>query len=221
MRGAPLVLALVVLPANALAQEAPDDAPLPEPKRAPAPTWGTTPAPSVYPTYASWTPPPATPLPPKKRWLFFVLEGGGAYESLYGFSAITGGGSAGIDMELRPLVLTIVGTFAYGPLNLGVANASFDVLHGGVEATCLGRIGILRIGAGLGFGVLRLPSVTRDASPTAVTFDPSILASIDFLTFGEDKSAAYLGAKLRGSIVMASDATPVLWGPEAVLGFRL
>ena len=154
--------------------------------------------------------------------MFFQIEGGGAYQSLYGFSAITRGASVGADLELKPFALTILGSFAYGPLNMGVPNASFDMLHVGVESDIVGRIGIFRIGAGAGFGALALSSVTRDAAPIGFTLDPSILMSVDFLTFGEDKkSAIYLGAKLRAAIVLASDATPVVWGPNGVLGLRL
>jgi hypothetical protein len=225
MRRTPLllgVIALLLVAKVARAQDAPYDAALPGRVVAPV---------IVDEEPSSWvplgSPPPSLAMPryrprrpPPPRWVFFQLEGGPTYQKLYGFSLVGGEGSMAMNLELKAISLNLEATFAYGNLNLGPG--SIVAYHFGFGPSFLARLGRVRIGAGFGFGVLSLGSVTGDPPAMDPTLEGSLLFSVDLVTFGEgEKSALYLGAKLRGSMVLAGDANSALWGPSAVLGVRL
>jgi hypothetical protein len=238
MRALVFALLLFMAPATASAQEAPYDGPLPGTDAAtdaapqvtvPAPTPEVPDGPDpgwlrgrsgrlrrpITPPAAR---PPRAPLLTGPRWVFLVMDGGPTYERLYGFPMVGGEVTAGLDLELRGGIGIILGpTFQYGELD------GLRLLHGHFDGLCFVRVERFRIGAGFGFGLLSLSSVTADPPATSGTLELTFLLSVDLFTFGEDrnKSAFYVGGKLRGSLIVAGDASPFLWGPAAVLGFRL
>jgi hypothetical protein len=157
------------------------------------------------------------PRPDRPRTWFFLMEGGPTYERLYGLSVYGGEGSMAADLEYTHLAVTIGGTFAYGWLEPGLGLTRFQV-----GTTVLAKEGILRVGAGAGLGLLSISSVTADTDAFGFVFEFAALLTLDLVRFSDDGNRAfYAGAKLRGTLITASDAQPLLWGPSVVLGFRL
>jgi hypothetical protein len=130
---------------------------------------------------------------------------------MYGGELVLGGG-----VELSSIALKGVMTLDYGPLE-----PALSVFHWSVGPSLEGRIGILRIGGGVGLGVVRVSSVTADSAALAMTLELGATTSLDIVTFSERESALYVGLKLVGAAILASDASPWLWGPSGVLGLRI
>jgi len=151
-----------------------------------------------------------------RRW-FFLMEAGPMYGKLYGLSMYGAEGSMAADREFKNVAVTIGATFGYAWLEPGLGVTQFQA-----GSTVMAKEGILRVGAGLGLGLVSISSVTADTGAIGVALDISALMTLDLVKFSEDGSRAfYAGAKLRGALILAGDAQPVLWGPVGVLGFRL
>jgi hypothetical protein len=216
---------LMILPLTAHAEEAtrhapsPESRPNPESESEPDPGWL---RPSRFGD--ARRPIQRRPPPPDRAWwatgkprtFYVALEAGPSYGNIYGFSTYGGEVAAAADLELSAIALGIGPTFSYAVLEPGrtVTRLQFGT-------SFMGRFGIFRVGAGFGLGYVSVSSVTADPSSTDFILASSLLTSIDFYKFGNEKSALYVGAKLRADLVIASDAEPVIWGPSLVFGARL
>jgi hypothetical protein len=241
-------LAALAIPATARAQEV-SDPPPPLPAQAPPPYVVTQPAPAPVPVYGPGTvtvspgavtvygpspmpgypygygyaPPPApveTYAPPPRqrprRW-YFQMEGGASYQRIYSTSIYGGRFGLGADVELDHAAITLGAQLAYGALDSGLKATQFEV-----GSSFAARAGIVHVGGGLGFGLMSISTVTQDPAAIAPAFDFYLLTNIDVASLDPDnQSALYLGLKLSGDIVMASDAAPFVWGPSAIVGLRL
>jgi hypothetical protein len=216
--------------------------PAPAPLLAPGPVYGPGPGsmsvspgavtvygPAPVPAYPygygyGYAPPPApvqTYAPPSRqrsrRW-YFQMEGGASYQRIYSMSIYGGRFGMGADLELDHAAISLGAQLAYGALDSGLKAVQFEV-----GPSFAARAGIVHIGGGLGLGLMSISTVTPDPAAVAPAFDFYLLMNVDVVPLDPDnnQSALYVGLKLSGDIVTASDATPVVWGPSAIVGLRL
>jgi len=157
------------------------------------------------------------PLQPHIRKWFAQMDIGPYYQRLYDLSIV--GAQLGVHAarDAGPLAFTLGGQFAFGRVEPGLSFSRVGIGFGlDVPA------GIVRVGGQFGFGILNISSVTMDGGSSAGTMDLVAHATVDVARLRDDgKTAVYVGAQLFGSLVLASDAAPWVWGPVAVFGARL
>jgi len=234
------VLALAIAPASAHAQAQPPRAV--EPDLPPEP-WFTEPR-SQVPVLQSnlpredqalireqWypeDPPPPRParpvgLEPQRPWVrrprawFARLEAGPVYQRIYDLSGFGACFLVAADHELPRADVTLGLSFSYGALS------GLTAVRTGLYAGGDARFGAFRVGGGLGFGLSAISAATHvDSTAIAATVDLSARVTIDVVPFDAERHrAAYVGARFLASVILASDAQPVEWGPAIVVGVRL
>jgi hypothetical protein len=211
------LLLAVTMPASAWAQAAPAEVAGPG-ERSPEADIEVVP-PEPYDPAAPWVVRerrrPIRP-PPRPVW-FLRIDGGPLFERIYDQSICGGQLTVVALREVGPVALTMGASATLGSLQpeLFVARAGFAF---GLEIP----ISIVRFGASFGVGAINIASVTEDGSITAATLDVTAQVSVDVARLSDDGTAAfYVGAKFLGTMVVASDADPLVWGPAALAGFRL
>ncbi len=167
--------------------------------------------------FDAWLADPPKPEPEPPRDWFFVADAGPSYQRIYATSIYGGRFALAADVELPLASVTIGASFAYGELDTGLHATQLEL-----GPACDIRLGRARIGAGIGMGFMTISTVTSDPTSTAVTFDFDVHGTLDVAALGTEKrSAVFVGLQARGSLVLVSDATLVVWGPGAFAGVRL
>jgi hypothetical protein len=155
-------------------------------------------------------------MPERHRWIYFAGELGPVYRQLSGLSMVGASLFAGVDLELRTLAVRIGVTFEGGRLF-----PALNLYRAGLGGALEGVFGVFRVGGGLGFGVVDIPSVTADPAASAPEFELGLRTSVDVAKLSSSGRAFYVGAKLDASVLLGNGANPILLGPSLVFGLRL
>jgi hypothetical protein len=156
--------------------------------------------------------PEAVP-PPLLR---FRAGGSFVYRRYYDIPMYGGGGEFGVLQDWPGLALGLDFDLWAGRSQAGLG---FRNGHFGVRGE--GRVGRLRLGGGLVFGLFVLDRATDNGSRSGATIGAFVTVSVDLVRIGDPDQdrAVFLGARLGVDGVGSKDFSP-LWGPTVDVGVR-